>query len=158
VLSARGQEEDKVAALELGADDYLTKPFNVDELLARIRATLRRAAHLRTGHSLSTFVTGPLRINLVDQQVFVDGRAVHLTPVEYHLLAELVRHAGQVLTYRHLLAAVWGPEHVAEGQYLRVYMSQLRHKLEADPARPRFLRTEPGVGYRLLTDDSDTGG
>jgi two-component system KDP operon response regulator KdpE len=154
VLSARGQEGDKVAALELGADDYVTKPFNVDELLARLRATLRRAMRPR-GESAPVFTAGSLRVDLANGQVSVAGRMVYLTPTEYRLLAELVRHAGKVLTHRDLLRAVWGLEYENESQYLRVYMGQLRHKLEENPARPRLLRTEPGVGYRLLTDDPD---
>lgn len=152
VLSARGQEEDKVAALDMGADDYLTKPFGVAELLARIRVALRHTARSDTGESAPVFTTGPLRVDLARRQVFVDDREVHLTPIEYNLLATLVRHAGRVLTHRQLLREVWGPSYATESQYLRVYMGQLRHKLEENPARPRFLRTEPGVGYRLLSE------
>jgi two-component system, OmpR family, KDP operon response regulator KdpE len=152
VLSARGQEQDKVAALDAGADDYLTKPFGVAELLARLRVALRHAQQSDGTTATPVFTTGPLRIDLVRQQVFVDEQEVHLTPIEYKLLATLVRHAGKVLTHRHLLREVWGPAYATESQYLRVYMGQLRHKLEENPARPRFLRTEPGVGYRLLPD------
>lgn len=152
VLSARGQEQDKVDALDVGADDYLTKPFGVAELLARLRVALRHAAQRDSGAAMPVFVTGPLRVDLVRQQVFVDDDEVHLTPIEYKLLTVLVRHAGKVLTHRQLLREVWGPSYATESQYLRVYMGQLRHKLEENPARPRFLRTEPGVGYRLMTE------
>jgi two-component system KDP operon response regulator KdpE len=152
VLSARGQEADKVAALDLGADDYLTKPFGVSELLARIRVALRHGTRPDAGESAPVFTTGPLRVDLARRQVFVDNREVHLTPIEYSLLAILVRHAGKVLTHRQLLREVWGPSYATESQYLRVYMGQLRHKLEKNPAHPQFLRTEQGVGYRLLSD------
>jgi two-component system KDP operon response regulator KdpE len=152
VLSARGQEQDKVAALDAGADDYLTKPFGMAELLARIRVALRHAARTANGEALPVFVTGSLRVDLARRKVFVDGQEVHLTPIEHKLLATLVQHAGKVLTHRQLLREVWGPAYVTESQYLRVYMGQLRHKLEVDPARPRYLRTEPGVGYRLLAE------
>jgi two-component system KDP operon response regulator KdpE len=152
VLSARGQEQDKVDALDAGADDYLTKPFGVAELMARLRVALRHAVRGDDDATATTFATGPLRVDLVRQQVFIDEREVHLTPLEYKLLVTLVRHAGKVLTHRQLLHEVWGPGYATESQYLRVYMGQLRHKLEEDPARPRFLRTEPGVGYRLISD------
>jgi two-component system, OmpR family, KDP operon response regulator KdpE len=152
VLSARGQEQDKVAALDMGADDYLTKPFGVGELMARIRVALRHAVQGAGSEATPVFATGPLRVDLVRQQVFIDKREIHLTPIEYKLLATLVRHAGKVLTHRHLLREVWGAGYGTESQYLRVYMGQLRHKLEENPARPRFLRTEPGVGYRLLSE------
>jgi two-component system KDP operon response regulator KdpE len=151
VLSARGQEQDKVDVLDAGADDYLTKPFGVAELMARLRVALRHAAH-GDDATTTSFTTGPLRVDLVRQQVFIDEREVHLTPIEYRLLVILVRHAGKVLTHRQLLREVWGPGYATESQYLRVYMGQLRHKLEENPARPRFLRTEPGVGYRLLSE------
>jgi two-component system KDP operon response regulator KdpE len=150
VLSARGQEQDKVAALDMGADDYLTKPFGVAELLARMRVALRHSARVEPAEASPVFVTGSLRVDLLRRQVFVDNQEVHLTPIEYKLLAALVRHAGKVLTHRQLLQEVWGPAYSTESHYLRVYMGQLRHKLEADPARPRYLRTEPGVGYRLI--------
>lgn len=152
VLSARGQEQDKVAALDLGADDYLTKPFGVAELLARIRVALRHAAQKNSPEAMPTFTSGALRVDLVRQQVYVNEIEVHLTPLEYKLLATLVRHAGKVLTHHQLLREVWGPGYANESQYLRVYMGQLRHKLEENPARPRYLRTEPGVGYRLLSE------
>lgn len=155
VISARGLEQDKVAALDLGADDYLTKPFSEPELLARIRAALRRAASPAGGGASETFESGELRIDLVRRVVHRGGREVHLTPTEFRLLATLVRNAGQVVTHRRLLHEVWGANYQEHTHYLRVYMAQLRHKLERDPTRPRLLATEPGVGYRLreATDD-----
>jgi two-component system KDP operon response regulator KdpE len=152
VLSARGQEQDKVNALDMGADDYLTKPFGVAELLARLRVAQRHAAQLEDGAETPIFSTGELHVDLVNQQVFINEREVHLTPIEYRLLVALVRNAGKVVTHRNLLREVWGPAYATESQYLRVFMGQLRRKLEEDPARPRYIRTEPGVGYRLLTD------
>ncbi|MCC6167623.1 MAG: response regulator [Caldilineaceae bacterium] len=152
VLSARGQEQDKVAALDLGADDYLTKPFGVAELLARIRVALRHAVRADGSQGPPVFTSGHLRVDLVRQQVFIDGEEVHLTATEYKLLALLVRHAGKVLTHQQLLREVWGPQYSVESHYLRIYMGQLRHKLEKDPTRPRLLRTETGVGYRLLVE------
>jgi two-component system KDP operon response regulator KdpE len=152
VLSARGREADKVAALDVGADDYLTKPFGVDELLARIRVALRHAG-LRAGAAPEpVFEAGGLRVDLVARRVWARGEEVHLTPTEYKLLATLVRHAGKVLTHRQLLQEVWGTAYVNQSHYVRVYMAQLRQKIEADPARPRLLRTEPGVGYRLMDE------
>ena len=148
VLSARGQERDKIEALDAGADDYLTKPFSTGELLARMRVALRHGARGAEPEQ-PIFETGRWRVDLASRQVFVDGGEVHLTPNEYKLLATLVRHAGKVLTHRQLLKEVWGGSPGAQPHYLRVYMAQLRHKLEEDPARPRHLRTEPGVGYRL---------
>ena len=148
VLSARGREADKVSALDAGADDYLTKPFGVEELLARMRVALRHAARIEGGGE-PAFESGELRVDLADRRVTVGGTDVHLTPLEYKLLATLVRHAGKVLTHRLLLREVWGPNAQTQTHYLRVYMTQLRHKIEADPARPRLLLTEPGVGYRL---------
>jgi len=147
VISARGQEADKIKALDAGADDYLTKPFGVGELLARIRVALRRAATADDGQSV--FTLGELRVDLARRHVLVSQKEVHLTPIEYKLLALLVKHAGLVLTHRQLLREVWGPHHTEQTQYLRVYMGQLRHKLERDPSRPQYLLTEPGVGYRL---------
>lgn len=152
VISAREQEQDKVRALDAGADDYLTKPFNAGELLARIRVALRHLARQNTGQIEPVFVLHNLRVDLAQRQVFLDEKEVHLTPMEYKLLTVLVRHAGKVITHRQLLKEVWGPAHVNEVQYLRVYMTQLRHKLEADPARPQFLMNEPGIGYRLKYD------
>ena len=149
VLSARDQEQIKVAALDLGADDYVTKPFGVDELLARMRATLRQMARASVEQGDPVFTTGRLRVDLGRRLVFVSDKEVHLTPIEYKLLATLVRYAGKVVTHRQLLKDVWGPLHVDEGHYLRVYMRQLRNKLEVTPAQPQYLLTELGVGYRL---------
>jgi two-component system KDP operon response regulator KdpE len=148
VLSAHGQEQDKVQALDEGADDYLTKPFSVGELLARIRVALRHAAKSPAG-SASQFTVGELEVDLAGHVVRLSGKEVHLTPTEFRLLAALVKHAGKVVTHRQLLKEVWGPHSVHETQYLRVYMAALRQKIEATPARPQHLRTEPGVGYRL---------
>jgi two-component system KDP operon response regulator KdpE len=150
VLSARAQERDKVEALEAGADDYVVKPFGESELLARLRAALRRSA--RTRDAATTLDAGELRIDLDARSARRAGQSVHLTPTEWRLLAELARNAGKVLTQRHLLVAVWGPGHVESPHYLRIYMSNLRQKLEADPARPRHLVTETGVGYRFVAD------
>ncbi len=152
VISAREQEQDKVKALDAGADDYLTKPFSAEELMARIRVALRHVARQAAGKQEPVFVLQNLRVDLAQRQVFIDDAEVHLTPIEYKLLTVLVRHAGKVITHRQLLQEVWGAAHVNEVQYLRVYMTQLRHKLESDPTRPRFLMNEPGVGYRLKFD------
>jgi len=149
ILSARGREEEKVAALDAGADDYLTKPFGVGELLARLRVALRHALQAGGGAEEPVFTLDQLRVDLARRQVFVGASEIHLTPIEYRLLATMVKHAGKVLTHRQLLKEVWGPDSATENHYLRVYMAQLRRKIEADPARPRFLLTEPGVGYRL---------
>ncbi len=146
VVSARGREEDKVNALDAGADDYLTKPFGVNELLARLRVALR---HARAAPEASPVVeAGPLRIDLARREVTVDAREVRLTPTEFKLLALLARHAGKVLTHRQILREVWGPN-ATEAHWVRVHMAELRKKIEPDPARPRLLVTEPGVGYRL---------
>jgi two-component system KDP operon response regulator KdpE len=150
VVSARGQERDKVQALDAGADDYLTKPFGTDELLARMRVALRHAA--RVGQGETSFESRDLRVDLAARIVYRRGEEVRLTRTEYRLLAALVKHAGKVLTHRQLLVEVWGPGSANETHYLRVYMAQLRHKLEDDPARPRHLLTETGVGYRLKVD------
>lgn len=150
VISARGQEKDKIAALDAGADDFVSKPFAVGELLARIRAALRRTATLSTAQQDSIFRTGALHVDLDKRQILLRGQEVHLTPIEYRLLTVLVHHAGKVLTQRQLLNEVWGPNHSESAHYLRVYMAQLRRKLEVDPARPHYLLTEPGVGYRLI--------
>jgi len=147
VISARGREDDKVAALDAGADDYVTKPFGVRELLARLRAALRRGAH---GAAEPTLAIGDVEIDLDKRRVTKAGEAVHLTPIEYRLITELARNAGKVLTHTHLLRQVWGPGYTLQSHYLRVYMTQLRRKLEDDPARPKFLVTEAGVGYRLV--------
>jgi two-component system KDP operon response regulator KdpE len=151
VVSARHQEAQKIALLDAGADDYLTKPFSVGELLARIRVALRHR-----GTALSPALTvherDGLKVDLTLRQVQVDGAPLHLTPTEYALLARLVRSAGRVVTHRQLLADVWGPEFTGHTHYLRLYMGQLRAKIEQDPAEPRHLLTEAGVGYRLAAD------
>ena len=148
VVSARGREQDKVLALDRGADDYLTKPFGSQELLARIRVALRHAS--RSSPELgAVFRAGSLTVDLAYRKVSVADQPVHLTPLEYKLLETLIEHFGKVLTHRQLLERVWGPAHVDQTQYLRVYMAQLRRKIEADPARPQLLKTETGVGYRL---------
>lgn len=157
VISARGQESDKVAALDAGADDYLTKPFGVGELAARIRVALRHAAVAGGGDGEPTYeatVDGrTLRVDLATRRVVVEqggiANEIRVSPIEYKLLAFLVRHAGKVLTHAQILREVWGPTHERDVQYVRVYAAQLRQKIEADPAQPRFLTTEPGVGYRL---------
>jgi two-component system, OmpR family, KDP operon response regulator KdpE len=152
VLSARGQERDKIAALDGGADDYVSKPFSVGELLARMRAALRRRDQVGEGAAATTFSVGSLRVDLTGRHVLVDDRDVHLTPIEYKLLTALIRHAGKVLTHRQLLQEVWGPARSEDSQSLRFYIAQLRRKLETEPARPRYLLTEPGVGYRLAAE------
>lgn len=152
VLSARGLERDKVAALDAGADDYLTKPFGLHELLARLRVALRHA-HAAGGAPAAVFATGDLEVDLAARVVKVEGREVHLTPMEFKILALLVRHAGKVVTQRQILVEVWGPGAVRNPHYLRVQMYGLRHKIEREPARPRYLITEPGVGYRLREAD-----
>jgi two-component system KDP operon response regulator KdpE len=148
VLSARGLERDKVAALDAGADDYLTKPFGVEELMARLRVALRHRATGAAGAS-TVFATGDLTVDLAGHLVRLAGKEIRLTPTEFKLLAVLVRHAGKVATHRQLLVEVWGPGSAGQTHYLRVQMHGLRHKIEAIPARPRYLITEPGVGYRL---------
>jgi two-component system KDP operon response regulator KdpE len=146
VLSARGQEGDKVTALDAGAEDYLTKPFGASELLARIRVVLRRGGG--GGPAPDVIAVGPIRIDQPRHTVTVDGKDVHLTPIEFRLLLELARQPGRVLTHRQLLREVWGPRST-QTHYLRVHMAALRRKIEADPARPQLLVTEPSVGYRL---------
>jgi two-component system KDP operon response regulator KdpE len=151
VLSARGEERDKVTALDLGADDYLTKPFGMNELLARIRVALR---HRPEAVAVDPVVrAGDVTVDLARRTVTRGAEIVHLTPTEWQLLAELSRNAGKVLTQRMLLQHVWGPEYAEEAQYLRVYVNQLRRKLESDPAHPRVIITEPGVGYRFIADE-----
>ena len=152
VISARGQEGDKVQALDAGADDYLTKPFGVPELLARMRVALRHRART-DGSGEPVLRVGDLTVDLAARRVTVAGDEVHLTRTEYRLLAVLAQHAGKVVTHRQLLREVWGPGSVEHSHYLRVYMGQLRHKLETDAARPRYLETEIGVGYRLRVED-----
>ncbi len=151
VVSARGQERDKVEALDAGADDYLTKPFGTAELLARMRVALRHAARVAEGGE-TVVETGDLRIDLAARLVHRRGEEVRLTRTQYRIVAVLAQQAGKVVTHRQLLREVWGPGSAEETHYLRVYMAQLRHKLEDDPARPRYLLTETGVGYRLKQD------
>jgi two-component system KDP operon response regulator KdpE len=153
VLSARADEQDKIAALDAGADDYLTKPFGVGELMARVRVAQRRAQAVaaQAGQApASRFAFGAVEVDLAARRVLREGQAVHLTPTEYRLLTHLIANAGKVLTHRQLLKAVWGPSHVDDNHYLRVYMGNLRQKLEAEPAQPRHLLTETAVGYRLM--------
>jgi two-component system KDP operon response regulator KdpE len=150
VISARGREDDKVQALDAGADDYLTKPFGVNELLARIRVALRHSlARAGGGEEAQIFDTNGLRIDFARREVSVDGKEVHLTPIEYKLLSLLARHAGKVLTHTQMLREVWGPAYANQSHYVRVHMAELRKKVEIDPARPKRIVTEPGVGYRL---------
>ncbi|MEY2700758.1 MAG: hypothetical protein RIQ52_1513 [Pseudomonadota bacterium] len=152
VLSARAEEKDKVIALNAGADDYLSKPFGMGELEARIHALLRRASRQSVNMKRNMVQLDHLMIDLARRRVVKDGCDVHLTPIEFRLLALLLDHAGGVLTHRHILHAIWGPEHIDDLHYLRIYMRHLRHKIESDPARPRYLRTEVGVGYRWVED------
>lgn len=155
VLSVRGADRDKVNALDLGADDYLTKPFSVNELLARVRVVLRHAARPATG-AAPVFRTGELAVDLEHRLVTVGGREVRLTPTEYGLLRAFLAHPNKVLTATMLLRAVWGADYGSEAHYLHVYVARLRRKLEPDPRSPRYLRTEPGVGYRLVVAESPT--
>jgi two-component system KDP operon response regulator KdpE len=149
ILSARGEEKEKIRALDAGADDYLTKPFGIGELLARVRALARRRPRSEAGEPL--FRIGDIEVDFGSRLVRRAGRLVHLTPIEYRLLTLLATNAGRVLTHRQILREVWGPAHVEHEHYTRIYMGHLRRKLEADPARPRFLLTETAVGYRLAT-------
>ena len=151
VLSARSDEAQKVRALDAGADDYLTKPFGSGELMARIRVHLRKRSVGETETGAAIFEFGEVRVDFVQRQVSRMGQIVHLTPLEYKLLTVLARNAGKVLTQSHLLREVWGSGHAERSHYLRIYMGHLRQKLEADPARPVHIRTETGVGYRLLS-------
>jgi len=148
VISARGREADKVSALDAGADDYLTKPFGVDELLARIRVALRHA-HATQPHDEAALTFESLHIDFVRREVRIGERVIHLTPTEYKMLSLLARNAGRVLTHRHIIREVWGPSYAGQNHHVRVHMAELRKKIEADPARPRLILTEPGVGYRL---------
>ncbi len=151
VLSARAQERSKIEALDAGADDYVTKPFAIGELLASVRVALRRRARPVTGDSVLIFEAA--RVDLQRREASREGRALHLTPLEFRLLACLAARSGQIATHRQLLVEVWGPAHERDTHYLRIYMKQLRGKLERDPLRPRHLLTEIGVGYRLVLDD-----
>ena len=151
VLSSRGDEKGKVGALDLGADDYVTKPFGIDELMARVRTALRH--RLQEQGSRPIFKSGDLSVDLVHRRVMVDSREVKLSPKEYEILQQFVIHAGKVLTHRHLLREVWNAELTGDVQSLRVFIRQLRQKLEQDPERPRHILTEPGVGYRLSAGD-----
>ena len=154
VLSARDRESEKIAALDLGADDYVNKPFGIGELTARLRAALRHAAQRAAEHT--QIEAGPLDIDILAHRVTRDGEPVKLTPKEFDLLALLVRNAGRVLTHRQILTAVWGPAHTEDLQYLRVFIGQLRQKLEATPDTPQLILTEPGIGYRLQAGLADT--
>lgn len=149
VLSARGREDDKVSALDAGADDYLTKPFGVNELLARMRVALRHAQPQGPAQAAQPIQFGELRIDLVRREVFLGAEELHLTPIEYKLLTLLAQNAGKVLTHRQILKEVWGPSYASHAHYVRVHMAELRKKVELDPSRPKLLVTEPGVGYRL---------
>jgi len=151
VLSARNQERSKIDALDAGADDYITKPFGVGELLARVRAALRHAVRSPTGQPLSL---GEARVDLEKRRAWRGTTEIHMTAIEFRLLTCLAKHLDMVVTQKQLLAEVWGPTHVEDTHYLRVYMKQLRDKLEADPVRPKYLLTETGVGYRLVADDT----
>lgn len=152
VLSARENENDKVEALDSGADDYLVKPFGVSELMARLRVALRHANRLSEDQLDSSYSFGDIHVDFAKRQVMRESEEIHLTPIEYKMLNTLIRYAGKVVTHKHLLRETWGGEYSDETQYLRVYMAQLRKKLELDPAQPKYLITEPGVGYRLKVD------
>lgn len=152
VVSGRDGEEEKIRVLDIGADDYIVKPFAHGELLARMRSALRRKDR-RDKLPGDVLTAGTLKLDLERRQVFVEDREVHLTPIEYKLFSIMMKNAGRVLPHTRLLGEVWGPAYVTQTQYLRVYMVQLRHKLEKEPARPRWIVTEPGVGYRLRTED-----
>jgi two-component system, OmpR family, KDP operon response regulator KdpE len=158
VLTACGRDAEKVTALNEGADDYVTKPFSVSELVARIRVALRHAAHGQDEPDPPVFTVDLLRVDFARRQVFVADKEVHLTPTEYRLLTTLVKHSGRVVTHRQLLTEVWGPDSALESNYLRVYMTQLRRKIEPDQVCPRLLLTEPGVGYRLISPTKEQDG
>jgi two-component system KDP operon response regulator KdpE len=153
VLSARAREQAKIDALDAGADDYVTKPFGIGELIARIRVALRHSARTGTGGAASVLRFGNVEADFERRKVIRDGKEVRLTPIEFRLLACLAQHLGMVVTHRQLLREVWGPSHIEHTHYLRIYMKQLRDKLEIDPVQPRHLITETGVGYRLVMDD-----
>ncbi len=149
VLSARSSEQQKIDALDAGADDYLTKPFGIGELLARIRVALRHAIRPSEHVESDVFTNGSLKVDLINRLASIDDQEIHLTPIQYRLLAVLIKHAGKVLTHKQILNEVWGPSYQENAHYLRIYMSQLRQKLETDPTQPKILLTESGVGYRL---------
>ncbi|HLA29102.1 MAG TPA: response regulator [Syntrophales bacterium] len=155
VVSAREQEGDKIKSLDEGADDYLTKPFGSGELLARIRVALRHRDLKKQGNLETHFMTEGLLVDFARRAVSVEGKEVHLTPLEYKLLTMLIKNAGKVITHSQLLREVWGPNASGQTHYLRIYMAQLRHKLEKDPARPKFFRNEPGIGYRFTPEESN---
>jgi len=152
VVSARGREENKVAALDIGADDYLTKPFGAEELLARMRVAIRHSERLKGSNTYESahYTNGCLQIDFTSRRVFVDDREVHLTPLEYRLLKVLVQNTGKVLTHQFLLKEVWGVGYIGQNHYVRVFMANLRGKIETDPANPKYLLTEQGIGYRLV--------
>jgi two-component system, OmpR family, KDP operon response regulator KdpE len=149
ILSARSSEQHKIDALDAGADDYLTKPFGLGELLARIRVAMRHSASSPAQDQSGVFTIGALKVDLLKRQVFVGENEVHLTPIQYRLLSLLIKNAGKVLTHQYIMKEVWGPSYRDNSHYLRIYMSQLRQKLETDPTQPQYLLTESGVGYRL---------
>jgi two-component system KDP operon response regulator KdpE len=152
VLSVKDTERDKVMALDFGADDYVSKPFGIDEVLARVRVALRHTAQIQTGTE-PVFMAGPLRVDFAQRSVQVDGKDARLTPTEYDLLKALIRNSGKIMTRQMLLTQVWGTGYGTEAHYLHVYVGQLRRKIEPDPAHPRFILTVSGVGYRFNADD-----
>jgi two-component system, OmpR family, KDP operon response regulator KdpE len=154
VLSAKGQETVKVASLDAGADDYIAKPFGVGELLARIRVSLRHADRSDQGGNIPVYASGDLQVDFALRRVRVKGKDVHLTPIEYRLITTLAKHAGKILTRNQLLTEVWGRPYGDRVHYLHVHMAQLRRKIEGDPSRPRYLLTEPGVGYQLVGENA----
>lgn len=149
ILSARSYEQNKIDGLDAGADDYLTKPFGFGELLARIRVALRHSTQTALTGNKEVFISGSLKVDFQNRIVTIDDDKVHMTPIQYRLLSVLVKHAGKVLTHQQILKEVWGPSYQENAHYLRIYMSQLRQKLEADPTQPKYLLTESGVGYRF---------